>query len=87
MARAASASVSADVILRPFAAAIFPVMLKSAGDPALSLTAFNAASRASALGKALYWWPVGFVLAVGYVVFLFRRHRERVRLVTDHDGY
>jgi len=74
-------------ILAATAAAMFPVMLKSAGDPALSLTAFNAASRASALGKALLWWPVGFVLAVGYFVLLFRLHRERVGPVTDHDGY
>jgi cytochrome d ubiquinol oxidase subunit II len=74
-------------ILAATAAAIFPVMIKSAGDPALSLTAFNAASRASALGKGLYWWPVGFVLAVGYFVLLFRLHRERVGPVSDHDGY
>ena len=74
-------------MLAATAAAMFPVMLKSAGDPALSLTAFNAASRASALGKALWWWPVGFVLAVSYFVLLFRLHRERVGPVTDHDAY
>ena len=43
--------------------------------------------RRRARSAALFWWPVGFVLAVGYFVLLFRLHRERVGPVTDHDGY
>ena len=74
-------------ILAATAAAICPVMIKSAGDSSLSLTAFNAASRASALGKGLYWWPLGFVLAVSYFAFLFRHHRGRVAPVTEPEGY
>jgi cytochrome d ubiquinol oxidase subunit II len=59
------------------AASVFPAMLRSAGTPSLSLTAFNAASSPHALATALWWWPVGAALAIGYFVVLFRLHRGR----------
>ena len=61
------------------AASVFPVMLRSADDPALSLTAFNAASSPHALATALWWWPIGAALAVIYFAILFRLHRGRVQ--------
>jgi cytochrome d ubiquinol oxidase subunit II len=66
-------------LLAATAACVFPVMLRSAGDAALSLTAFNASSGPSSLAAGLWWWPVGFVIAVGYVALLFRAHRAKVR--------
>jgi cytochrome d ubiquinol oxidase subunit II len=68
------------------AASVFPVMLRAAGDPALSLTAFNAASSPHALSVALWWWPVGAVLAVGYFALLFHLHRGKTTAGDPH-GY
>ncbi|MGH7655840.1 MAG: cytochrome d ubiquinol oxidase subunit II [Gemmatimonadaceae bacterium] len=65
-------------LLAATAACIYPVMLKSAGDPSLSLTAFNASSGAYALRAGLWWWPAGFVIAIGYVALVFRAHRGKV---------
>jgi cytochrome d ubiquinol oxidase subunit II len=74
-------------LLAATAAAIFPTMIKAAGDPSRSLTAFNAAASTGSLVKGLYWWPAGLVLAIGYFVFLFRHHRARVTALPDADGY
>jgi cytochrome d ubiquinol oxidase subunit II len=68
------------------AACVFPVMIRSATDPILSLTALNSSSAAGSLAAGLWWWPVGFVLAVGYLALLFRMHRARVQ-ATDGHGY
>jgi cytochrome bd ubiquinol oxidase subunit II len=74
-------------ILAATAAALFPTMIKSVPDPARSLTAFNSAASALSLSKALYWWPVGFVLAIAYLAFLFRHHQERVQASENDEGY
>jgi cytochrome bd ubiquinol oxidase subunit II len=72
-------------ILAATAAAIFPTMIKSAADPARSLTALNAAAATSSLTKAVYWWPLGLALAIVYFAFLFHHHRGKVQL--DGEGY
>ena len=69
------------------AAALYPVMLRSSGDPALSLTAPATAVPASALRTALLWWIVAFPLAIGYLVFLFRLHRGKSVAAADGEGY
>lgn len=74
-------------ILAATAAAIFPTMLKSSTDPALSLTALNSAAGPQSLRAGLYWWPVGLALAVGYVAFLFRFHRGKVQAAAEGEGY
>ncbi len=74
-------------VLAATAAAIYPTMIRAIPDPAISLTALNAASSATSLGKALLWWPVGLVLAVGYIVVVFRVHRGRVTTTGDGAGY
>jgi cytochrome d ubiquinol oxidase subunit II len=60
----------------------YPYWLRSTLDPALSLTALNAATDHYGLGVALYWWPVGIALAVGYFTFLFRWMRGKVGVET-----
>ncbi|MHB8839527.1 MAG: cytochrome d ubiquinol oxidase subunit II, partial [Gemmatimonadaceae bacterium] len=72
-------------ILAATAASIYPAMLRATGDASRSLTAFNSAASDHALATGLWWWPVGFVIAVGYVALLFRVHRGKVERTGD--GY
>jgi len=73
-------------ILGATAACLYPVMIRSHDDPARSLTAMNASGTHASLATALTWWPVGFVLAIVYVVVLFRLHRGKVR-AAGGEGY
>lgn len=73
-------------LLAATAACVYPTMIRSAGDPALSLTALNASASAHALATGLWWWPIGFVIAVGYVALLFWLHRGRCG-VRSAEGY
>jgi cytochrome d ubiquinol oxidase subunit II len=74
-------------ILVATAATVFPVMLRSTLDPAWSLTAFNASVSHYALVSAAKWWFLGFPLAVGYFIVVFRLHRGRVSAPDDGEGY
>ncbi len=65
----------------------YPVMIRSAVDPALSLTALNAASSAQSLRTGLLWWPFGFVLALGYLALLLYIHRGKVGAPAEGEGY
>lgn len=60
------------------AASLFPVMIADRDEPQRSLTALNCASSPESLMAALWWWPVGAVLAVAYTVLVFRLHRGKV---------
>ncbi len=57
------------------AACVFPVLLRSIGDPARSMTADNAAGDPAGLSTALRWFAIGFPLAVAYFAVNFRLHR------------
>ena len=74
-------------LLGSAAAALYPVMLRSSGDPVLSLTAPATAVPAAALRTALVWWIVAFPLAIAYLVFLFRLHRGKAIAAADGEGY
>ena len=74
-------------ILAATAASIYPTMLKSATDPALSLTALNSAAGPTSLSRGLWWWPVGLVLAIAYAAFLFHFHRGKVQAAPEGEGY
>jgi len=74
-------------ILAASAASVYPVMLKSTLDPAFDLTALNASVGEHGLCAGLVWWLVGFPLAIGYLVFLFRFHRGKVKAATEGEGY
>jgi cytochrome d ubiquinol oxidase subunit II len=69
------------------AASVYPVWLKSTIDPAFSLTAQNTAASPHSLAVGLYWWPVGFVLAIVYAVVLFRLHRGKAQAAAEGEGY
>jgi cytochrome d ubiquinol oxidase subunit II len=69
------------------AAAVYPVMLRSTGDPSLSMTVRSAAGDPSGLRVALGWFAVGFPLALAYLVMLFRMHRGKAVAAADGDGY
>jgi cytochrome d ubiquinol oxidase subunit II len=61
------------------AAALYPIVLPSSGDPARSMTIFNAAAGRYALSAGLWWWTGGILLAVCYFVFVYRMARGKVR--------
>jgi cytochrome d ubiquinol oxidase subunit II len=69
------------------AAAVFPVMLRSIGDPGLSLTAFNAGGDVSGLRTALKWFALGFPLVLLYFTILFRMHRGKAVAAAEGEGY
>lgn len=68
-------------------AAIFPVMLYSTLAPQNSLAAYAVASGRSALVLASIWWPLGFVLATVYFVFISRRYAGKVSVKRDNQGF
>ena len=68
------------------AASVFPALLRSSGDPSLTLTAFNASANPASLAAGLWWWPAGGALAAGYVALVFHLHRGKTR-TTDDSGY
>jgi cytochrome bd ubiquinol oxidase subunit II len=68
-------------------AAFFPVMLYSTLAPQNSLTAYSVASSSQSLLLAFFWWPVAFVLAASYFVFISRRYAGKVSVVRDNQGY
>jgi cytochrome d ubiquinol oxidase subunit II len=74
-------------LLGATAASVFPVMLRAAGDPALSLTVHNAGNDPQGLRTALGWWLIGFPLAVVYFAILFRLHRGKATTPREGEGY
>jgi len=73
-------------LLGATAASVYPTMIRSIDAPARSLTALNAAASPESLRVGLLWWPVGFVLVIGYFVLLFRLHRGKAR-AAEGEGY
>jgi len=69
------------------AACLHPVLLRSIADPARSITAATGGGDARGLATALGWWAVGFPIAVGYFVTLFRLHRGKAVAARDGEGY
>ncbi len=74
-------------ILAATAANVYPVMLKSTLDSAFDLTALNSSVGHHGLRTGLYWWVIGFPIAIGYVIFLFRFHRGKVKAAAEGEGY
>jgi cytochrome d ubiquinol oxidase subunit II len=68
-------------------AAIYPVMLHSTLAPENSLTAQAVAAGPRALAIASLWWPVGFMLAIAYFVFISRRYVGKVSVQRDSQGF
>jgi cytochrome d ubiquinol oxidase subunit II len=58
---------------------MYPIILVSSTDPALSLTAFNAATNSYGLAAGLTWFAVGFALVLAYQVYAHRAFWGKVR--------
>lgn len=58
----------------------YPHWLRSTVDPALSLTAENAASARYGLNVAIIWWSAGMLLVLAYFCYLFGSLRGKVRV-------
>jgi cytochrome d ubiquinol oxidase subunit II len=69
------------------ATCVFPVLLRATGDPALSMTAYNASGDPAGLRTAVGWLAIGLPLAILYFVFLFRFHRGKAAAPADGEGY
>jgi cytochrome d ubiquinol oxidase subunit II len=65
-------------MLASAAAGLYPVMLSSTIDPALSLDVHNASAGARGLVLGFAWWIPAIVLAVGYFVYVYRSFRGKV---------
>jgi cytochrome d ubiquinol oxidase subunit II len=74
-------------LLAATAAAMYPVLLRSRPDPALSLTAPGTASAESSLRIAFGWWLIAFPLAVAYFLVVARIHRGKVEVAAEGEGY
>jgi len=68
-------------------AALYPVMLHSTLAPENSLTAQAVAASPRALALASMWWPVAFMLAIAYFVFISRRYVGKVSVQRDSQGF
>ncbi len=64
---------------------LYPNVLPSNVNPALSLTIYNAATGAYGMKVALYWWIPGMALVLFYTWFTYRRFAGKVRL--EEEGY
>jgi len=73
-------------ILATGAGTIFPVMLYSTLNPEDSLTAYSAAASRDSLLIAFVWWPIAFVLATAYALFISRRYPGKVSVKRDTQG-
>jgi cytochrome d ubiquinol oxidase subunit II len=60
------------------AACQYPILLRSTGDIARSITAQAGGATPQSLGVAISWWWVGFLLAIVYLAVLFRVYRRRI---------
>jgi cytochrome bd-type quinol oxidase subunit 2 len=52
-------------------------MLYSTLAPQNSLTAYSAASSTNGLSLAAVWWPIAFILAVTYFIFISRLYKGK----------
>jgi cytochrome d ubiquinol oxidase subunit II len=59
--------------------ALYPALLPSSGDPALSLTIRNAAAGDASLSAGIGWWTAGMLVAIGYFVIVYSMFRGKVR--------
>ena len=69
------------------AACTYPVWLRATTGAERSLTTTSSAAAESSMRSGLVWWPIGLVLAIGYLVLLFRLHRGKVPPPVEGEGY
>jgi hypothetical protein len=54
--------------------------------PENSLTAYDVAAGPKSLMYTAIWWPIGFVLAAAYFVFVSRIYAGKVSVRRDNQG-
>jgi hypothetical protein len=64
-------------VLASAGAGLYPVFLHSTFDARFDLDAFHQARNSIGMRFALGWWPFAFMLAVSYLVNVFRANRAR----------
>jgi len=64
---------------------LYPDVLPSNTDPALSLTIYNSSAGSYGLHVGLAWFIPGMALAVGYFVYTYRSFAGKLRL--EDEGY
>ena len=57
---------------------LYPYVLPSNADPALSLSIYNAAAPAYGLRVGLFWFIPGTLLAIGYFVYTYRHSSGKI---------
>jgi len=62
---------------------VYPYVLPSNSDPALSLTVSNAAAPLYGLKVGLVWFIPGMLLAIGYFVYTYRSFSGKVKLEAE----
>lgn len=67
-------------MLGSVACGMYPYILVSTADPALSLTVFDAATNSYGLASGLTWFVVGFALVLAYQIYAHCAFRGKVRL-------
>ena len=80
-----ASSVFIAAMLSSAAFGLYPYVLPSRPDHHFGLTISSAAAAPYGLRIGLSWWIPGVALAVGYVVFTYRRFAGKVR--PDGHGY
>jgi cytochrome d ubiquinol oxidase subunit II len=65
------------------AAAVFPIMLHSTLASKNSLSAYENAASSNGLWIAIIWWPISFIFAVGYFLFIYKHYSGKVKLLKD----
>jgi cytochrome d ubiquinol oxidase subunit II len=66
---------------------LFPVLLPASTDPAFSLTITNASAREYGLGVGVVWFTLGIILALGYLGYILRLQRGKLKLPSEGEGY
>jgi len=74
-------------LLGSAAVGVFPVMLKSTIATEHSMTAFDGGAAEGSLRIGLVWWPVAFVMAVGYILFIARHFGGKISAAPALLGY
>jgi len=74
-------------MLASVAFGLYPDVLPSSADSALSLTVENAKAADRGLKVGLAWWIVGIILATIYFVMVYRRFRGKVEASLREEDY
>lgn len=74
-------------MLASVAFGLYPDVLPASNNPAFSLTAGNAKAADYGLKIGLAWWIIGMILALIYLIVVYRRFAGKVTASPDQEGY